>query len=202
MWRKHRGLAIYPLPPGLHRRAWAGFQMGFLVVVLWPLFTPPVTTVAGFAFMLPALIGFFVDWLIVSGRIDRESEYADRFFGRLTFISQTTGQPVLRIAIVAMLAMAIGQTGWPAVSGHEADSQGLLWVGGSAIASVLILLGVAGRSACLLLIALLGWRYSGQSLAGVEVALLCSVVWLMLLGTGRFSLWQGDDDWINRHDGE
>ena len=38
LWRNLRGLLVYPLPPALHRRAWAGFQMGFLVVALWPLF--------------------------------------------------------------------------------------------------------------------------------------------------------------------
>lgn len=191
MWRERRGLPIYPLPPALHRRAWAGFQMGFLVVTLWPLFGPPVTSLAGFAFMLPALIGFLIDWLIVSGRIDRESQSVDRFFQQLTTLGQILVQPALRVAIVVMLAATLGRSGWPSD----------LWSGGFVITGVFILLGIAGRAACLLLIALLGWRYSGHSLIEIDVALFCSAVWLMLLGTGRFSLWQGDDYWINQYDG-
>ena len=80
MCRERLGLPIFPLPLALHRRAWAGFQMGFLVVTLWPLFGPPVTSLAGFAFMLPALIGFFIDWFTVSGLINRDSEAVDCFF--------------------------------------------------------------------------------------------------------------------------
>ena len=190
MWRERRGL-----PPircrRLHRRAWAGFQMGFLVVILWPLFGPPVTSLAGLAFMLPALIGFFIDWLIVSGRIDRQSESAGRFFHKLTTLGQTFVQPALRVAIVVMLAAALGRSDW----------QSDLWSGGAVVAGVFIFLGIAGRAACLLLIALLSWRYSGHAVVGIDVALFCSAVWLMLLGTGRFSLWQGDEYWINRYDG-
>ncbi len=191
MWRECRGLPVYPLPSALHRRAWAGFQMGFLVVVLWPLFGPPVTSLAGFAFMLPALIGFLIDWLIVSGRIDRQSESADRFFQKLTKFGRTLAQPALRVAVVVMLAAPLGRSDW------LSD----LWSGGAVVAGVFIFLGIAGRAACLLLIALLSWRYSGHAVVGIDLALFCSAVWLMLLGTGRFSLWQGDEYWINRYDG-
>lgn len=202
MWRRSRSLPVYPLPPALHRRAWAGFQMGFLAVVLWPLFLPPATIVAGFAFMLPALVGFFVDWLIVSGRIDRQAEPVNRFFRLLTLISQSALQPALRVAIVAMLAVTFGQSGWPTtlvISG--ADWQNAFWAGGFVLAALLILLGIAGRAGCLLLIGLLAWHYSGSSLLSIDYVLFCSVVWLMLLGTGRFSLWQEDDRWVNRYDG-
>ena len=94
--------------------------------------------------------------------------------------------------VFVMLAAALGRSGWPSD----------LWPGGAVITGILIFLGIAGRAACLLLIALLGWRYGGHALVGIEAALFCSAVWLMLLGTGRFSLWQGDDYWINRYDGD
>ncbi len=191
MWRERRGLPVYPLPSAPHRRAWAGFQMGFLVVVLWPLFGPPVTLLAGFAFMFPPLIGFLIDWLIVSGSIDRQSESADRFFQKLTKFGQTFAQPALRLAVVVMMAATLGRSEW------LSD----LWSGGVVVIGLLILLGVAGRVACLLLIALLSWRYSGHAACAIDLALFCSAVWLMLLGTGRLSLWQGDEYWINRYDG-
>jgi CDP-diacylglycerol--glycerol-3-phosphate 3-phosphatidyltransferase len=200
-WRKTVGLPVYPLPPAMHRRAWAGFQMGFLVAVLWPLFYPPVTTLAGFAFMLPALVGFVVDWLIVSGRIDRQAEPVDRFFRRLAHFSYSTLQPALRVAVPLMLAVSVGQTGLPLLPATGANWSNEMMAGGMLLAVLLVLLGIAGRAACLMLIGLLGWYYSGRSLLPVDYVLFCSVVWLMLLGTGRFSLWQADDHWINRYDG-
>jgi CDP-diacylglycerol--glycerol-3-phosphate 3-phosphatidyltransferase len=54
---------------------------------------------------------------------------------------------------------------------------------------------------CLLLIGLLGSHSIEHSLLSVDYALLFSVIWLMLLGTGRFSLWEEDHHWINRYDG-
>ena len=141
--------------------------------------------------MFPPLIGFLIDWLIVSGSIDRQSESADRFFQKLTKFGQTFAQPALRLAVVVMMAATLGRSEW------LSD----LWSGGVVVIGLLILLGVAGRVACLLLIALLSWRYSGHAACAIDLALFCSAVWLMLLGTGRLSLWQGDEYWINRYDG-
>jgi CDP-diacylglycerol--glycerol-3-phosphate 3-phosphatidyltransferase len=200
-WRKLQCLPIHPLPPALHRRAWAGFQMGFLVVALWPMFRPPVVTIAGFAFMLPALIGFVLDWLIVSGRIDRNCKPVDRFFCRLNRAGQSVVQPVLRLAIAVMLAMALGQFDWRLLPEGEEDWLSVLWTGGAIFAVVLILLGIAGRIACLVLVGLLGWRYSEHPMHAFDFALFCIAIWQMLLGTGRFSLWTEDEHWINRHDG-
>ncbi|MCH1600594.1 MAG: CDP-alcohol phosphatidyltransferase family protein, partial [Pseudomonadales bacterium] len=106
-WRRFNDLPIYPLPPAMHRRAWAGFQMGYLVVALWPLFYPPITLVAGFAFMLPALSGFIIDWLFVCGRIKRQAEDTDQQFNSLTLFSQNVLQPALRLAIVVLLAVSL-----------------------------------------------------------------------------------------------
>ena len=46
-----------------------------------------------------------------------------------------------------------------------------------------------------------GWYYISNPLLPVDYVLFCSVVWVLLLGTGRFSLWQEDDHWLNRYDG-
>ena len=200
-WRKARNLPIVALPPALHRRAWAGFQMGFLVVALWPLFYPPVTMVAGFAFMLPALTGFLIDWLIVSGRIERQSENTSGRFDRLTTFSQAILQPALRPAIVILLAVSLLQVGYPPVIIGGQSWPSLFLVGGFGLAGLMVLLGVAARYFCLLLVGLLGWFYIENPMQPVDYALFCCVVWCMLLGSGRFSLWQEDDHWINRYDG-
>ncbi|MEX2468755.1 MAG: CDP-alcohol phosphatidyltransferase family protein [Pseudohongiellaceae bacterium] len=201
LWRQRQGLPLYPLPPSRHRRAWAGFQMGFLVVALWPLVYPPVTEVAGFAFMLPALIGFIVDWLVVSGRIDRQAERVDRRFRRLADFSQTVLQPTLRIVVVAILWLTLWRAGLPPDMGNPLGWANLVATGGFALTSLMLLLGIAGRYFSLLLLSLLGWYSMSNPMQPADALLLCGVIWLLLLGTGRFSLWLEDDHWLNRYDG-
>lgn len=201
IWRKQQGLPIYPLPPAMHRRAWAGFQMGFLVVALWPWFYPPITTLAGFAFMLPALIGFIVDWLFVSGRLSRDNSNTDHFFRRLSALAYSVLQPALRVLIVVLLIATLGLPGiW---SGLDSDGRTVsaLVGAGFVLGSALILTGVAGRAACLMLIGLLANYFAGHELHSIDAIVFCGVVWLMLFGTGRYSLWLPDDHWLNRYDG-
>ncbi|MBT5720522.1 MAG: CDP-alcohol phosphatidyltransferase family protein [Gammaproteobacteria bacterium] len=201
MWRNSRGLPVYPLPPALHRRTWAGFQMGFLAVALWPLVRPPITTLGGFAFMLPAILGFLVDWLIVSGRIDRQAEAVNRRFQWLTDFSQGVFQPALRLVVVVTLAVSVLQSGLPLLPSNSPTWMNNIMVGGFILAGLMILLGVAGRYFSLIMVSLLGWYYISNPLLPVDYILFCSVVWVLLLGTGRFSLWQEDDHWLNRYDG-
>ncbi|MEX0964013.1 MAG: CDP-alcohol phosphatidyltransferase family protein [Pseudohongiellaceae bacterium] len=201
LWREARGLPVYPLPPALHRRTWAGFQMGFLAVALWPLVYPPITTLGGFAFMLPAVLGFLVDWLIVSGRIDRQADGVERRFKRLTNFSQAVLQPALRLIIVVTLAISLLQSGLPPLPVASLAWMNNVMLGGFVVASLMIVLGFAGRYFSLILVSLLGWYYMSNALLAVDYVLFCSVIWLLLLGTGRFSLWQEDDHWLNRYDG-
>jgi CDP-diacylglycerol--glycerol-3-phosphate 3-phosphatidyltransferase len=66
LWLRRRlKLPIYDLPPSIRRRAFAGLQMGFLFVMLWPVFTPPATHLAALVFSVPFLGGFLYDWLLV-----------------------------------------------------------------------------------------------------------------------------------------
>ena len=198
LWRRLRGLPVFPLPPAMHRRAWAGFQMGYLVVALWPLFYPPVTVVAGFAFMLPALTGFIIDWLIVSGRIDRQSDTANQQFDTLTLISVSVLQPGLRLAIVGLLAWSLWQVGYPPVVIAGETWPSIVLLANFVLAGSMVLIGVAGRYFCLLLVGLLGWFYISHPMQAVDYVLFCCVVWSMLLGSGRYCLWQEDSHWINR----
>src|SRR5690606_21176327 len=68
-WRRTHNLPVYELLPSMLRRTLAGFQMGFVAVILLPCFQAPATHWIGVAFMIPMLLGFMVDWLVVSGRI-------------------------------------------------------------------------------------------------------------------------------------
>ena len=186
--RKQLGLPVYTLPPNKLRRAWAGFQMGFIGVVLFPIFSPPVTTVAGFAFMLPVLIGFTIDWCIVSGRIDPQQTVTATRFSQIDRFGQTVLLPLLRLVITALI---LAQVQIP-------DS---LIDGGLLLAAFLVLFGIAGRIAALVLIGLLGILSMDIVLNTTGLVLLFGTVWLLLMGTGHYSLWRRDEDWVNRYDG-
>ena len=175
--------------------------MGYLVVALWPLFYPPVTRIAGFAFMLPTLTGFVIDWLVVSGRLERDSEVTRLRFDLLTLFSHAVLQPGLRLAIITLLAFTLWRVGFPPVVIGGAVWPSIILLGNFALAGTMVLLGIAGRYFCLLLIGLLGWYYISNPMVGVDTVLLCCVVWSMLLGSGKFCLWQEDSHWINRYDG-
>jgi len=187
-YRRQHGLPVYTLPPDISRRAWAGFQMGFIAVVLLPVFKPPATIVAGVAFMVPVLAGFMIDWLIVSGRIDRQRPGTEIFFNRIEYFSLTVFQPALRVVLAITMIFTVQQP----VSLLE---YGLLSV------AILILAGIAGRISALVLVLLLGWHFLTHTFDLTGFILILSTVWVMQLGTGRYSLWLRDEDWVNRYDG-
>ena len=110
-------------------------------------------------------------------------------------------QPALRLAIVVLLAVSLTQVGYPPVVFGDETWPSLILLGNFGLAATMVLIGVAGRYFCLLLVGTLGWYYIDNPMQPVDYALFCCVVWSMLLGTGRFSLWQEDDHWLNRYDG-
>ena len=68
IWLRRRlGKPVYALPTSSTRRPLAGAQMGFMAVVMWPVFSPPFTYLAATLFAIPFLIGFARDWLMISG---------------------------------------------------------------------------------------------------------------------------------------
>lgn len=188
-WRARSGLPNYSLVPNMLRRTLAGFQMGYVAVVLWPPFDAQITRLAGFAFMLPILIGFVVDWCVVSGRIDMQQDRVQQLFNALATRSIGLGQPCLRIVFLVTLAVMLTQSHW-----HGLALLGLL------LAAGLILFGIGARLGALLVLLLLA-LFPLQTTSATTTVLLFTATWIMLLGSGRFSLWHGDDHWVERHDG-
>lgn len=191
-WRSKRGLVNSPILPSQLRRALAGFQMGFITFVLFPCFESPQTIVCSFAFMIPVLIGFMVDWWVATGRIDAQSQ---GLFAKLFDFSARIVQPALRIFLASGLFFIVRAIDFSLLSSFAK----FLYVAGFVLGIALVLLGWAGRVGALIILLLLS-AYA-LPLNALLIAILCSAVYLLLLGTGRFSLWQGDDVWVNRQDG-
>ncbi len=195
--RRSRALPVYPLAPSQLRRTLAGFQMGYVAVVLWPPFLAQVTVPAGFGFMVPLLLGFAVDWLVVSGRIRPEQPGTADFFRRLASFSVGIFQPALRLALVlALIALLVTTTQETTTTVAHT-----LFVALSCGAALLVLLGVAGRAGALIVLMLLAWQPGNETLDPLSAIALFSAIGILLLGCGRYSLWQGDDHWVNRQDG-
>ncbi|MES2603307.1 MAG: CDP-alcohol phosphatidyltransferase family protein [Pseudomonadota bacterium] len=189
-WRRRHGKPVLPLRRSILRRTLAGMQMGFIAVVLWPPLQPLMTQIASVAFMLPLLAGFWFDWLIVSARMPSQSPQAEKYFLRIKAFSAQWIQPLFRVVLLTALASSDWQQ--PAPMPLAAL---LICV------CILILLGVAGRASAIALLFLLNW-YPGFDFSSVTgAAAVFAAIWILMLGTGRYTLWQRDGDWMNRQDG-
>lgn len=124
-WRRHQGRAVYPEPPRQFARLVAGFQMGFLVAALLPVFSTEVLAVAAPVFLLPLLAGFVWDWVHVTGRHDNRIIRGWRAVRTHLVASGPKGLRVLMMGAVVVLFVwawrdvspaavlaAIGLWGW------------------------------------------------------------------------------------------
>lgn len=185
---------VYPLPPSLLRRSLAGFQMGYVAVVLWPPFKAEVTILAGFGFMVPLLIGFLLDWLVVSGRLKPQQGLS----AALVSLHQLAHQwclPALRVVMVISASLLL--IGLDPADSWQAGSVASLFVAGI----LMMALGLAGRAGALMVLMLLAWTNPVPVSTVPLFTCLFAAIAILLLGGGRFSLWQADGDWVNRQDG-
>jgi CDP-diacylglycerol---glycerol-3-phosphate 3-phosphatidyltransferase len=184
--RRRRVLAVYELPPNVFRRALAGVQMGFIAVVLLPVFSPPATWIGAGLFALPLLVGFVRDWFYVSGVLD-----PGRSPGRISRMIRDWGPSLLRGGMVGVLGLILIEQLSSAI-----PLPGLILVGIPALLAIVF--GVAGRffalvvlimSVLVLQTGLNDWRFWALMLLGAAV---------MTFGTGRFSLWK-PEEWLIYH---
>ena len=212
-WREKRGMQNRPLPHSVHRRVFAGFQMGFMSSVLWPIMPPEFATIAGTTFAIPTALGFLRDWLIVTGRLGSQSSRYQQGQQWLFQITTKWLPPVLRMVLassVTAVFLALPQA-WPPVAWVDLFSGWglplpaflaivavlLLLLGGS-----LVLLGAMGRLAAFWLIFPIGFDMVTRGLDWANGLALATAVCLMLLGTGPFSRWKPEERFLLRRAGE
>lgn len=178
------GLPVHPLPANPARRGLAGLQMGFLTVLLLPVFTPPGTHLASAAFALPFLAGFARDALLAAGWVSAET-------GR-------GGTAARRLMPLALRAAAAGLVAVQLASRGRLD----VLAAAALLVAALLSLGAAGRVAAIggLLLAGLFQAESGWgAVLAVQVAVFTA---LLVLGSGPFSLWRPEENLIYRRAGE
>jgi CDP-diacylglycerol--glycerol-3-phosphate 3-phosphatidyltransferase len=226
--RRKLGLPVFELTSNSTRRPFAGAQMGFAAVVLYPLFSPPGTTFAAALFAVPFLVGFVIDWLQVSG---------GNYFGLLSLSSRfsrmkpsndlvlqsrennrkilTYWAPlVFRISLVITLGLwvernLIGlisrENYTAAISITESISQSL-WMGWLLIfiglGLLMIALGTAGRIAALVVLFGVGIYINNFGLSFTEALLVLGAAITLYSGTGPYSLWSPEQGIVTRRLGE
>lgn len=188
LWqRRRRGLPSYPLPPSAQRRINAGLQMGFMGVILLPVFVPPATTLAAPIFAAALFAGFARDWLVVSGTLDPQTDAYWRWRARVgRWMFHWLPLPLRAIAVGAAMSLILADVAlWPA-----------------AVAAGSLALGAAGRlgAAALALCAAASIQATGLATANV-LALVASIL-LLYLGSGAYTVWRPEDRWLTRRAGE
>ncbi len=185
--RVHLGKDIFPMPPSVRRRGMAAVQMGFVAVMLWPLFSPLGTQVMAYAFGIPLLIGFLWDWFYVSGVISSES--IRRFASIKNFILHYF--PVgLRLGVLFCAVPAL-------LSPRQNLILSIGW-----IMLVLVIVGAAGRAASIGGLIVLGLQQIAAPLSPSQMVLGILYSIILLLGTGVFSFWKPEELLIYKKIGE
>jgi CDP-diacylglycerol--glycerol-3-phosphate 3-phosphatidyltransferase len=214
LWlRKKRSLPNHGMPHSWHRRIFAGFQMGFMSVVLWPILPAAAATIAGTIFALATSASFLRDWLVVVGWLDPQSSQYRQRQPQIYRLFATVLPPIIRLIFAGCVVALITQSdtpwqpvGWTALftSWHlpwPAALASFFAVAGLT-AAVMITLGIMGRTMTLVVMFPIGFEMATKGANGLNGAAMAGAVLIFLLGTGAFSMWQPEERFLVRRAGE
>ncbi len=194
-WRDRLGLPNHPMTPSDERRIAAGLIMGFMAIVLWPVFHPPATYIGGAIFGGMVAASFLRDWLVVIGWLQPTSPGYMFWHARLKRVIFQRLPLLLRLASLPAVVLVL----WRIVD--SVSPIPLLLIALGLLAGVAALLGFVARLAAIGLIALacadlIAWGNSSQTLLLLTVGLL-----LIVLGNGSLALWTPDERLLRRRAG-
>ncbi len=199
---KRRGLPVYPLRPNNFRRLLAGLQMGFITVMLFPVVAPPATTIAATVFLIPFAGIFAYDYWQVTGKLSQHA-----FWGRWN-LARWRDWPtgwiplILRGVIVLIYGSQARDAGWIAAlwggSASGAHLNQFFSLGLLLIFMLLFALGILGRITPIAALIVTGIQLYGQAVNLREGLLIFALIYILVAGTGKFSLWR-PEDWLIDH---
>ncbi len=209
LWLRRRlGRPIADLPPSAHRRVFAGFQMGFLSVVLWPIMPQPMAIVAGALFAAATGLGFLRDWLVVSGALNPDAPGFGRAQSALYRLFGVWLPPLWRLLLVIAMAVVL-RAGWPLppagwrelLAGWGVPAAGVVAGLAAALALVggaLVGLGVLPRLLSVALAVPIGFDIAARGLCWDNGLALVATTFIQLLGPGLFALWPAEERFVFR----
>jgi CDP-diacylglycerol--glycerol-3-phosphate 3-phosphatidyltransferase len=211
-WRTRRGKPVYEMTPSGNRRITAGFQTAFVSVMLWPIFTPPLTTLAAVVFALPLLASFGRDWLVVSGVLDPASPGYQRGLALIKSVIEGWLPLLCRVlgtvmAVLVLLHDELGLDGWAEATAAAWPAapewllQAVMLLAWAALPC--FLLGILGRVAAVPLIALAMLDITAFGLRWTDNGLLfITAVVVAHAGSGRLAIWRPEEAILNKRPGE
>ncbi len=208
--RAHR--PVFEIPPSSHRRIMAGMMMGMMTVVLWPIVPAAMATIAGFVIAVPVLLGFCRDWLFASGRLQGDNATYRKIQRKLYLIMALWLPPLWRLILTAaMLHMMQQAAPWyrpqawqELLTSWHVPLPSLLAAALSmtaVIGTLLVLFGFIGRLGAVVLFFPIGFDIATRGLLWDNGVALFSALYIALLGSGHFSLWQPEDAFISQRAG-
>ena len=188
--RQKRALPLVDLQSRPYARIIAGCQMGLVAMALLPIFKPVFTSLAAYIFMIPLLIGFLRDWLVVSCRLKTDANQQ----ASVDLWMRSLARKLLPLAI--RLIVFIG--GLITLAGYGVFQTHLSWQLVHSFCCLLVAIGFMGRSAGLLLVLLLGSNLSPFGVTVLSVMLFAAAAALIVNGTGTMSLWAPEERLLYR----
>ena len=211
LWLRQRaGLSINEMMPSANRRIIAGIQMGFICVILWPILTPPLTTITCILFSIPLAASFGRDWLVVSGQLRPNTNRYQMLHRWSRRIIQAWG-PVACRTIGTLIGSWFMWRSWPQlyawhglVETIQIDSIRSVWLGlllSAPFFLVTYAAGILGRVSALLLLAV---AFTDLIVGGpnlLNILFLTTLAWVIQFGSGLFSIWSPEEALLRRRAG-
>lgn len=214
LWLRRRlGRPIHDLPPSVHRRVFAGLQMGFLSVVLWPILPRPMAFIAGTLFALATGLGFVRDWLVVSGRLDPTDpgyrQVQQRLYRIFAVVLPLAWRPLLFVAMISIFratAPPLAPVAWRNLLSEWGIPAPSLFASLIALVGVmgapLVGLGILPRVLAVALTLPIGFDMTTRGPMGDNVLALVCVVMIQLFGAGPLALWPAEERFMFQRLGE
>ena len=198
LWRTRMGLPNFPMTESNQRRIMAGLFMIFLSTVLWPIFEPPVTYVVGAVFGGAVTLSFARDWLVTIGWLRPARPAYMEWRARLKLWAFSWMPVLLRLLIAGVASLFITDVLLATSPGSAGGAATLRWIFAliGAVGGLAALFGIAARGAAALVIAAayVDFALGGQAQLDLLLLLLASL--LVVAGSGAFTLWILEEQWL------
>jgi len=212
LWlRKRAGKPNRDFSPSDNRRVIAAYQTGFISVMLWPVFAPPLSIFASYLFAIPLIYSFGRDWLVVSYVVDPNSKGYQRARAGIKAFFEGWLPLAARAAAIILTGLILWREvptfpHWQPYFAQLGFSSSWLLPSLTicfAVAALCVLLGVAGRVAALVLIYLACLDIWAGGFVWYENALLFAAASITThLGSRWLNLWQPEEPILRTHFGK
>ncbi len=196
-FHQRAGRPVHALKPSNTRRLFAGLQMGFITVMLFPVVGPPGTTFAATLFLIPFMSMFLIDYLQVTGRGDKLSFWQ---VWNITSLKTwlTDWAPLILRGLVVLIYGKHAQTFGliiPPKEGAIPEDARLIFLGLSLLFMVLFTLGILGRTSAIMALITTGVQLQWLEFSLDYGLLVFALIYILFIGNGRFALWN-PEEWL------